>query len=229
LAISGAAPAVAHSGSTPDSISVSGHGSVEGTPDTLISDMTVHAKRDSAQAALDAAGQIVQQVVDALEANGVASKDIQTSGITVGPRYAKHHVLTGYRAEESLTARMHPLDTAGHAIDAASAAGGNALSIDYSYLTLSHKAAFEAKARAKAFENAEATAQQYADLAHRQLGRVMRISGVALHGPAGREVALPNSGPTTAGGGAAAPASGIPVNPGQQSVSSSVHVVWAMK
>ncbi|HVT63847.1 MAG TPA: SIMPL domain-containing protein [Mycobacteriales bacterium] len=233
LGIASTAPAFAAADdNTNDTVSVSGHGSVKGTPDTLISHFKAHTKRASTKDALDACGQVVTQVTDALKAEGVAASDIQTTGLTVGPTYNRHGKPTGmYRATEGLTAKMHPLDVAEKALDAAASAGGNSLRIGYSSLTILDKEKFRSEARAQAFENAKAAAEQYAELAGRQLGRAEQIVGNAT-GPSPealsppRQTALPNSG---SAGGAAAPSSSVPVSPGKQKISASVDVVWALE
>jgi hypothetical protein len=218
-----ASPAVAASGSN-DTVSVSGHGSAKGTPDTLIADMDAHAKRAAASDALSAAGEVATNVINALEANGVDASDIQTSGVSVGPSYGKHGHVDGYRADESITARMHPLDTAGKALDAASQAGGNSLDINDTSLTISNKSSFEAKARTKAFASAKAAAEQYAELAGRQLGRVEQITATS-HTSGVEHFPVESAG----GASAALPSRSIPVNPGKQTISTSVRVVWALK
>lgn len=228
LSATAALPATAAAGNgSNDTISVSGHGSVKAKPDTLISYLDAHARRDTAQDALDAAGQVATNVVNALEANGVDSSDIQTSGLSVGPSYGRHGKRNGYRADENITARMHPLDTAGKALDAASNAGGNNLDVDDSTLTVSNRAKYEALARTKAFDAAKAAAEQYAELADRQLGRVEKISAVSHSSRVQHLPSAGGAGGTTAG--ASAPSTSIPVNPGKQTISESVHVVWAMK
>jgi uncharacterized protein YggE len=228
LAAAGTSPATAADQSTEDSVSVSGHGSVKGTPDTLVGHFVVHAKRGSTQAALEAASKTATAVVAALKANDVANADIQTTGITVGPTYTRHGKFTGkYRASEGLTARMHPLDVAAKALDAAVAAGGNSLRITSTSLTISDKEKFRSAARAQAFANAKAAAEQYAELAGRQLGRAMTIVGTAT-GPSPERVYRAPAAADSAGGAVAAPSATIPVNPGKQKISASVHVVWAL-
>jgi uncharacterized protein YggE len=221
----GAAPAVASP--SDDTVSVSGHGSVKATPDTLLADLDAHAKRANASDALAAASDVATAVISALEANGIAASDIQTSGVSVGPSYGRHGKVTGYRADENITARMHPLDKAGTALDAASQAGGNNLDIQDSTLTVSNKAKYEALARSKAFASAKAAAEEYAELAGRHLGRVEHITTTSHSSSIGtHHVALPGA---DAGGVAASPSRAIPVNPGKETVSTSVRVVWALK
>jgi uncharacterized protein YggE len=222
LIVAGATPAVA-SGST-DSVSVSGHGSVKGTPDTLIADMDAHATRSSASDALSAASDVATSVVNALEANGVPASSIQTSGVSVGPTYGRKGHIDGYRADESITARMHPLSTASTALGAASQAGGNSLDINDTSLTISNKAAYQAKARAAAFASAKAAAEQYAELAGRQLGRVMHITATTS-GPGVVHYPVP----VEAVGGSAGSAPSVPITPGTQTIGASVRVVWALQ
>lgn len=229
LVVAGAAPAVADDSTTDDTVSVSGSGNVKATPDTLVTHFVVHAKRASTQAALAAAGKAASRVVAALEAEGVADADIQTTGLNVGPTYDRHGRFTGkYRASEGLTARMHPLDKAGDALDAAVAAGGNSVRISSSSLTVSDKEKYRSAARAQAFANAKAAAEQYAELAGRQLGRAMKIVGTAS-GPSAERVYRAPAAADSAGGGVGGAAASIPVNPGKQKVRASVHVVWALE
>jgi uncharacterized protein YggE len=232
LVVAGASPAAAADDSTNDTVSVSGHGSVKGTPDTLISHFEAHARRASTEAALNDCGRVVTRVINALKESGVAEADIQTTGLSVGPTYNRHGKFTGfYRATEGLTAKMHPLDLAEKALDAAAAAGGNSLRIGYSSLTILNKEKFRSEARAQAFANAKAAAEQYAELAGRQLGRAEQIVGNAT-GPSAETIspphrALPNGGASA--GAVGAPSAGVPVSPGKQKISASVDVVWALE
>lgn len=232
LVVAGATPAAAADDTTNDTVSVSGHGSVKGTPDELISHFRVHAKRSSTEDALNECGDVVTKVIDALEAEGVAESDIQTTGLSVGPTYNRHGKFTGlYRATEGLTAKMHPLDLAEKALDAAASAGGNALRIGSSSLTILNKEKFRSQARAQAFANAKAAAEQYAELAGRQLGRAEQIDGTAT-GPSAETLSPPHRALPTAGagsGGEAAPSATVPVSPGKQKISATVDVVWALE
>jgi len=231
LVVAGAAPAVAAGDSSNDTVSVSGHGSVKGTPDTLNSHLQVHARRASTQRALEACGHVVTKVIDALKASGVADKDIRTTGIDVGPTYNRHGKATGfYRATEGLSVRMHPLDVARTALDAAAAAGGNSLRIGSSSLTILNKEKYRSAARAAAFANARAAAEQYAELAGRQLGRAEQIVATATGPSAQRVYPQPAAAAPIAGGsGSAADSASIPVSPGKQKISASVDVVWALE
>ena len=230
LAIAGASPAVAADGATNDTVSVSGHGSVKGTPDTLVSHFDAHTRRASTQGALEACGRVVKRVVGALKETGVAASDIQTTGLSVGPTYNRHGKPTGfYRASEGLTVRMHPLDLTEKALDAAAAAGGNSLRIGSSSLTILNKEKFRSLARAQAFANAKAAAEQYAELAGRQLGRAEQIVGTATGPSPERVYPRPANGVALPASGGSAASASIPVSPGKQKISASVDVIWALE
>jgi uncharacterized protein YggE len=232
LVVAGASPVAAAEDTTPDTVSDSGPGRVKGTPDTLITHFQAHTRRASTADALAATGRVVTRVLKALEDSGVAESDIQTTGLSVGPTYNRHGRPTGfYRAEEGLTAKMHPLKLAETALDAAARAGGNALRIGSSSLTILNKETFRSEARAQAFANAKAAAEQYAQLAGRQLGRAMQIVGTAT-GPSAERIGPQHAGlPSSDAGGVAAPAPSarVPVSPGKQKISASVDVVWALE
>ena len=166
-------------GDTTQGITVVGHGKVTGIPDTLLLDMGVVVKRDSVADALADANAKLDKVTNVLLHNGVAKRDVQTSGLSIDPNYdyvSGHEVLTGYSVHETLSAKIHDLHTAGDTIGAAAGAGGDAVRIDSIAYDIEDDAALLAQARDAAFAEAKAKAQQYAADADRGLGRVESVS-----------------------------------------------------
>jgi uncharacterized protein YggE len=111
-----------------NTISVSGNGEVTGTPDTLIVDLGVQVMRPTVDAATGESARLAQAVIDALKAEGVAEKDIQTTNYSIRPEYDYRNdtqTLRGYRVSNTVSAKIRDLDKAGEVIDAATAAGGN--------------------------------------------------------------------------------------------------------
>ena len=173
LCAGGADPAAA---ATPGTITVTGNGAVNGTPDELRLSLEAHAQAASVSAALDSANQAMTAVRDALTAGRVAPADLQTSGMSVQPQYNQQDTITGYTVSESLTAELH-LATAGQTITDAVEAGGNAVTVDDVSLDLTDQAAtLMTKARTKAIIDARDQAEQYAKAAGTRLGRVLSIS-----------------------------------------------------
>ena len=208
-------------------ITVGATADVAGTPDTLRLDLTVAAAGPTVSAALAKANGLTRTVHKSLLANGVAEKDIQTSGLDISPnyRYAKSGspVLKGYSVSESVSAKLRNLASAGDAIGKVVTSGGNAVRVNGISLDLEETGALVSKARDKAFAEAKAKAEQYAKVSGRSLGAVLSIA---------ERVAEPA--PVPMGYSQAAAASfakdvSVPIQPGSQKVGVSVTVVYAMR
>ena len=214
VAVAPAAPALA---SAPmGTVTVTGTGTVSGTPDELQLSLEVSATASSVRAALDAANQSMGQVRAALTADGVADADLQTSGLNIQPQYSQQDTVTGYNADESLTAELRGLGNAGQEITDAVDAGGDAVRIDSAQLDLTDQyPQLIARARADAISDARTRAGQYAAAAGARLGDVLAITeGTPL---------LPVR--PAPGLGTAAP---VPVSAGSQQVTDSVTVTYQL-
>ncbi len=158
-------------------------------------------------------------VTEALRARAVGSGDLKTTGAQVQPNYTSSGGIDGYTATESLTATLRDLKTAGAAIGAAAAAGGNATRIDGVSLDIQHDSALMTQARNAAYADAKAKAQQYADAAGEPLGKAMQVTET-VNSPTPVDYRAYAS-----GGSAAAP---VPISPGTAQVSVTVTVVFAV-
>ena len=200
-------------------ITVTGTGTVTGTPNQLVLSMGVQVNSGSVAAALAQANQATDRVTAALKGLGVASADIQTSGLSIYPSYSdRSQVPTGYQVTESLTATLRQLDKAGRQIQAAADAGGNAITVSNVSLNLTDDGPLLAVARSNAMKDARAKAEQFARAAGAQLGQVISISQASSSSPT-----VFNAPSASAAGSAA-----VPVSPGSQQVSVSVTVVYAV-
>ena len=110
--------------------------------------------------------------------NGTAAKDLQTSDVSIEPRYSNKGNPDGYTVSEGLTATLHDIAKAGAQISAAVASGGNRVRVDGVSLDLRDDGALVSRARDEAFADAKAKAGQYAHDAGRALGPVESISEV---------------------------------------------------
>ncbi len=213
----------ASSAPTTDTVSVSGTGTVEGVPDTLIANLRVHVKEATVQAALDMSSLDARKVIAALRARQVPAANIKSTDVSLNPSYDIHGNVNGYDSSESFTVHITPLSRVGQILAAATTAAGNAVSLDGLSFDIADNTALLASARQAAFDNAKAAAAQYAQLGGRKLARVMTIKAVVR-----------NSRPVFAGaaGAAASPnalRAAIPIRPGQKKVSVTVSVVWALQ
>jgi len=216
-----AVPAVPALASVPPStITVTGTGTASGTPDELGLSLEVSATASSVGAALDAASRSMGRVQHALITGGVAATDLQTSGIDIQPQYNQQGVVTGYGADEQLTAELHGLGKAGKQIADAVDAGGNAVRVNSVQLDLTDQSErLIALARADAIADARKRAVQYATAAGRRLGDVLSISESGTVVPVRP---LPAGGETFAG------TKAVPVSAGSQRVTASVTVVYQL-
>jgi uncharacterized protein YggE len=200
-------------------ITVTGTGKVTGTPDTLQISLSVTATASSIDSALSSANKSAKAVQDALLAKGVATKDLQTSNLSIQPNYTSKGEPSGYRVDESITASLRDLTKAGKTLSAAVAAGGDAVRVDGVSVALEDTSGLVAGARTSAVDDAKTKAEQYAKAAGRSLGDVQSISEVVTS-------------PTPmyadrAYAGVAATPSAVPIQAGSQDVVVDVTVVYA--
>ena len=198
-------------------ITVTGVGTVTGTPNQLMLSMGVQVNGASVSSALAQANAAVRAVTAALQQRGVAAADIQTSGMSIYPNYqGESQVPVSYGVSESLTATLNDLSAAGSQIEAAVHAGGNVVTVDNISLNLADDGALLASARANAVRDAHAKAAQFARALGEPLGPVISVTPDD------------ESTPIAFGANASAAKAGpVPISPGTQQVTVSITVVYA--
>jgi uncharacterized protein YggE len=165
-------------------ITVSGTGTVDGTPDVLSLSLGVEVRHPQASSAMDGASVAMRSVISALRARGITDADLQTAGISVQSDYSydgkgQSHI-KGYIATQQLTAKIRAVAKASAVIQAAITAGGNAIRLNGLSLSLADDSVLMTKARDKAYAQAHAKAVQYAQLAAVTLGPVQSVSDVVV-------------------------------------------------
>jgi len=201
-------------------ITVTGSGTVSGTPDQLMLYMGVQANGSSVSAALQRANRAVSAVTRALTRAGVRGSDIQTSGLSIQPDYTGDSTVpAGYGVSESIAVTLRTLAAAGTQISDAVRAGGNATQVDGVSLNLNDTSSLLAAARAKAAADARTKAAQYARALGMSLGPVVSVS--EQHpAPVLPAFAAPSAGRATP--------SPVPVSPGSQQVTVTVTAVFVL-
>jgi uncharacterized protein YggE len=207
-------------------LTVQGSGQGSGTPDVLTAVFGFSTTASSSSAALSQNNTKVATALQALSANGVASRDTQTTGLNLSAQYAYPHgvpTLTGYQATETVSATLRHPSTEGAAIDAVVNATGNAAQIDSLTFSFGNPGAVQDKARTAAVHQAVAHAQAMATAADRKLGPVCSLTDNTQ--PAG-------PGPDQSFNGLALPSAGtaaLPLAPGTQVESDQVTMVYALE
>jgi uncharacterized protein YggE len=210
-------------GLTAAGITVTGTGTVSGTPDALHLAMGVAVTRPTVTAALDDANAAAATVQASLRKSGVAEKDLQTSGLSIQPQYTESggkSTVTGYQVTESVTATLRDLKSAGMTIGQAATAGGDATRIDSVTLDLTDTGSLITAARKSAFAQAKQKAEQYAQAAGAGVGEVISIQETSTTPTP--ELAVPMA---TAAAGALA---SVPIAAGSQQVAVTVTVTFAI-
>ena len=92
-------------------LTLQGHGQVTAKPDMAVVEMGAVSQAPTAKAALEANTKAVTALIAMLKESGVEDKDIQTSGFSVGPRYAGTNSnntprIIGYEVNNGVTARI---------------------------------------------------------------------------------------------------------------------------
>lgn len=180
------APAIAQTGPQMPAIegtvlSVSAEGLSEAAPDMGTVSLGVMTEGATAQAALSANSQRMNNLMQALRRAGVAERDVQTSNVSVNPQYAYEEGraprLTGYQANNQVSARVRNLSNLGRVIDAAVSAGGNTVN-GVSFSHQNPDAQLDAARR-----DAAAAARRRADLYAQAFGmRVHRVIAISEGG-----------------------------------------------
>ncbi len=203
-------------------ITTQGTGRAAGTPDVATVTLGVETTAAEAQGALADNAERMAKVVAELEKAGVDKKDSQTSQLSIYPRYNNEgRVIEGYVVTNSLTITVRDLKKAGPLIDAAAAVAGDAVRVNSIGFSIDDPTALTEDARTAAVKRARAQADQLAEAAGVEVGKVVSITEqtmapVPVAYAAGADMARVS-------------ASATAVQAGSQEVSVTVQVVYELK
>jgi uncharacterized protein len=201
-------------------VTVAGAGSATAVPDTALLHLGVEARGSTPVEALDGCRLALDQVLAALDAEGVDPAHRTTDGLELHEDWESRQPGQGpvrYVANARLGVRLAQPARAGQVAAATATAGGDAARVHGLGFVVGDPAAVAAAAREAAWRDAVARAEQYARLSGTTLGRVLRIEE-APPPPDARPMRLLAAeappGPTT--------------DPGQTTVWAAVTVTWAL-
>lgn len=202
-------------------LSVSAEGLSEGRPDMAIINLGVTTEGQTAAAALAENARRMTALNAALRRAGVAERDIQTSNVSVYPQQqyveGQQPRITGYQANNTVTAKVRAIDNTGRVIDAAVAAGGNTVNgVSFTYADPDRE--LDA-ARRDAIAEARRRAELYANALDM---RVVRIVAVQEGGGYSPPMPMPMER-------MAAQDASTPISPGQIETRVSVSVTFELR
>jgi len=167
-------------------VTVTGSGKVYLTPDIAYITIGVHTEGENAAEAVASNNAQAQKVIDALKAQGIAEKDIQTTNFSIYPQqeYDTEGKPTGkikYIVDNSVFVTVRDITNVGDVLDAAVQAGANTISgIQFD---VEDKTAALSEARKAAVADAGVKAEELASAAGVSLGDVQTISEYTSGGP----------------------------------------------
>jgi len=167
-------------GSLQSGVWVTGTGIVTVVPDIANLVLGVEAQSATVQEAQDTAATAMADLMAALEANGIAEKDIQTQWYSIYPVTKwiddyKEQVTVGYMVSNTVTVKIRDVSKAGSIIDAVTEAAGDYTRISGISFTVDDPDPYYVQAREKAIQAAMTKAAQMASVANVTLGNVTYI------------------------------------------------------
>jgi uncharacterized protein YggE len=203
-------------------VTVNSEGAIKVTPDAVRLNANVSVVAGSNKDALAKTSTSAAAVRAALTKSGILKSDIATQSITVYPEYNytqdKGSVLVGYRGSQSFVVTIKNAENAGAVVDAVVAAGGDDLQIQGVTPFVLDSSNSTESARANAVKNAKAKATSYAKLLGAKLGRVNYLV----------ENSSPVNYPPMMAMAKSADSSATVVDLGQQDVTVSITIQWAL-
>jgi len=165
-------------------LSVSGTGNVYVTPDISVVTLGVEAEAITVADAQKQAGDAMNAVMNALTANGIADKDVQTTNFSIQPVWnytagingSSQRTLEGYQVSNIVNVTIRNVDNTGTIIDAVTVAGGDLTRVNNISFTVENPKPYNNQARALAIKDAMDKAQQMATGASVSLGKLLYIS-----------------------------------------------------
>lgn len=201
-------------------ITVTGQGEAAAAPDMAVLSIGVRTEGATAAAALRENSASMTATIAKLKDLGVEDRDIQTSGLSINPRYdyernRSNPPLIGYTASNSLTVKLRNLNSAGEVIDQAVSSGANSLGgISF---TFADPKPLQDDARKDAVARARAKAELLTDAAGVRLGTVLTIHDGYTAAPSPRPVMARME---------AMSDSSVPLQAGESVITASVTIIY---
>jgi uncharacterized protein YggE len=203
-------------------ITVRGEAGVTAVPDRAVLTAGHTNRAATAAAAMTANNAAMETVFAALRAIGIAERDMRTVGFSVAPVMARADrksppKIVAYGVSNRVVVTLRDRAKLGALLDILTRAGANR--IDGVRFLISDEEKLSDEARRKAIGDARRKALLYADSAGVTLGRVMKITEQSVHIPGPRMVRAVEM----------QAMSRVPVAAGEQTITASVMVTFAIK
>jgi uncharacterized protein YggE len=208
-------------------VTVSAYGEARHAPDIATLSTGVVSVAPEANAAIRHNAKQMEAVVAAIEAAGIARKDVQTSGVSINPDYAyaanQAPRIKGYYASNTVNVTVRDIGRLGEILGVLVATGAN--QVNGPTFDIEDKDAVLDEARGKALAKARAQAEGYAKRLGLRVGRVVSIDETG--GRASPQPMLARAGTAMAQDAAANAAA--PIAPGENVLGLEIDVVYELR
>lgn len=209
-------------------ITVVGEGSITIEPDLARATIGVETIGDTVEEVTQQSAETMQELKTALKDEGIAERDIQTSGYNLWtdrsfvepPQPQGEEII--YRVNNTVSVVIRDLDKVGEVLDAAITAGAN--TIHGVQFSVDEPRELAGEAREKAISDAKAKAQHLAELNDLELGALVRISEVVGSGGGYYSSNLSQQDAMLQGMGGGAG----PISPGELELSLNLEVIYTL-
>ncbi len=199
-------------------VTVTGEATVSVAPDTAVIRIGVTTLGDNARQASETNAKQMTAVLAAIERSGIPDRDVQTSLLSVQPKYDPNKGgtarLTGFQVTNRVTVKIRDVDALPAILDRAIGAGANEMS-GIEFVVSEHSKMLD-QARSEAIADARRKAELYAQAAGAKIGSVVSIS---------EEGVTPGPRPVRQ----AMRAGAVPVAPGEQELRAVVTVSYSLE
>lgn len=218
------ATAAATAGGAVRQITVVGSGDVKVAPDTAQVQVGVQTQAASAAEALSQNNAQMEALLARLREQGIADTDIQTSYVSISPRYNYNEPTPkqeGYDANNSVTVTIRNIGQTGQLLDQVVQAGAN--NIGGINFTVDDPAALQTNARNAALADAKARADAMAQAVGGSVGQVLSVTeNIGSVTPQLYDQRIEMA--QTSGG-----SNAVPIQPGQQTITAQVQVTYELR
>lgn len=201
-------------------VTVVGRGEAKGTPDTGYVQIGVETEANTTEEALEQNNAQVAAIIEKIKQLGVAEEDIQTSNFSINTRYDNDgRRVVGYQVSNIVSVTIRNLEQTGTLLDQVVQVGANRVyGINFG---VDDPSELLAQARDKAVADARAKAEQLAQASSASVGQVLVITeNVGSQSP----IPMPMRSEI-----AEEDAAAVPIQTGQQTVSTQVQVTFELQ
>ena len=155
---------------------VSGLGTVEVRPDTLVVSLGVTSERTTPTEALDAVSRGARTLVTAVTSAGLPRSDVRTESLSVRPTFDEHGHIVSYVGSEMFRIEIRDLDRAGAIVGKAADAVGDDIRVGGMTLEVADKERVLREARKRAVADALERAKELTEAAGIELGDPLSVA-----------------------------------------------------